>query len=210
MPRWSWLDTFHCIEVDAPVEMVDPVNGIRIVSATGKPSRSRFQFLAYDSLNATSLISCAPLTGRGHQLRVHLQWLGFPIDGDLSYGGSPVNSDCTGTAIQRMLEVIHKEESPDLFLDSISREDAIAARMVCRCCQDGEVGIVSSFTPAQLLYGGAICLHSLRYQIPISRRKRKHIKADKEPLAVLSMEVGLPNWALPYRNFGISWLQDVS
>lgn len=207
MPRWSWQDPICCIEVDAPVEMVDPENGIRIVSATGKPSRSRFQLLSYDSVSSTSLISCAPLTGRGHQLRVHLQWLGFPIDGDLSYGGWPVNSDCSGTAIQRMMEAIPKEESSDLFLDSISSEDAIAARLVCRCCHDGEVGIVSSFTPAHLLYGGAICLHALRYEIPISRRKRKHVEGDKEPLAVLSMEVGLPKWALPYGNVGISWLQ---
>ena len=102
-------------------------------------------------------------------MRVHLQWLGFPIDGDLSYGGRPVNSDYTGTAIQRMMEVIPKEESSNLSLDAISSKDAIAARSVCRCCQDGEVGIVSSFTSAQLLCGSAICLHALHYEIAISR-----------------------------------------
>jgi hypothetical protein len=106
-----------------------------------------------------------------------------------------------------MMEVIPKEESSDLSLDFISSEDAIAAMSICRCCQDGEVGIVSSFTPAQLLNGSAICLHALRYEIPISRRKRKHVEGKKEPLAVLSMEVGLPKWALPYENVVVSWLQ---
>jgi hypothetical protein len=106
-----------------------------------------------------------------------------------------------------MMDVIPKEESSDLSLDSISSDDVIAARSVCRCCQDGEAGIVSSFTPAQLLFGNAICLHALRYEIPISRRKRKNVEDNKEPLVVLQMEVGLPKWALPYDNVGISWLQ---
>jgi hypothetical protein len=136
-----------------------------------------------------------------------LQWLGFPIDGDLSYGGQAVDCDFTDTAVERMMEVISKEESSDLTLDSISSKDAIAARSVCRCCQDGESGIFSSFSPAQLLYGSAICLHALRYEIPVSRRKRKNAEDNKEPFAVLRMEVGLPKWAMQYDNGDISWLQ---
>jgi len=33
-----------------------------------------------------SLVMLKPLTGRTHQLRVHLSWLGFPIVGDTLYG----------------------------------------------------------------------------------------------------------------------------
>jgi 23S rRNA-/tRNA-specific pseudouridylate synthase len=204
---WSWQDTYRCVEANAPVETVDPLNGIRIVSTRGKPSHSRFQLVAYDSASDTSLISCAPLTGRGHQLRVHLQWLGFPIDGDLSYGGQTVDGGCTDTAVERMMEVIPKVESSVLSLDSISGKDVIAAKAACRCCQDGEAGIFSSFTPAQLLYGSAICLHAFRYEIPVSRRKRKTVEDNKEPLAVLQMKVGLPKWAEPFESDGISWLQ---
>jgi hypothetical protein len=106
-----------------------------------------------------------------------------------------------------MMEVIPKVEFSDIALNSISSEDVTAARAACRCCQDGEAGIISSFTPAQLLYGSAICLHALRYEIPVSRRKRKKAEDNKEPLTVLQMEVGLPKWAVPYENNDISWLQ---
>ncbi len=36
-----------------------------------------------------SLVECTPVTGRLHQIRVHLATLGCPITGDLTYGGMP-------------------------------------------------------------------------------------------------------------------------
>jgi RluA family pseudouridine synthase len=36
---------------------------------------------------AFTLVRCLPRTGRGHQIRVHLQSIGHPIAGDLDYGG---------------------------------------------------------------------------------------------------------------------------
>ena len=206
--HWSWHDNVRCVEVEAPVETIDPSNGIRTVSDKGKPSRSRFQLLAYDSASDSSLISCAPLSGRGHQLRVHLQWLGFPIEGDLAYGGRPLDTGSMDIAVQRMTEVIGKDELSALALDSISSEDVASARSACQCCQNGVAGIVSSFTPAQLLVGSAIHLHALRYEIPIPPRKRKTIDGNGRPLAVLSMEVGLPKWALEYGDVELDWLQE--
>lgn len=40
--------------------------------------------------NQFTLVLCKPLTGRTHQIRVHLKYIGFPIVGDDKYGGKKV------------------------------------------------------------------------------------------------------------------------
>ena len=52
----------------------------------GKPSETRWQVQAYDSVNDTTLVTLHPVTGRTHQLRVHMLALGHPIAGDTLYG----------------------------------------------------------------------------------------------------------------------------
>ena len=59
----EWNDSLHCVKISAPIEVIDPGNGIRSIGATGKPSQSHFQFLSYDKDSDTSLISCRPITG---------------------------------------------------------------------------------------------------------------------------------------------------
>lgn len=44
------------------------------------------RFPARAGLPERSLMECRPQTGRMHQIRVHLAWLGFPILGDKIYG----------------------------------------------------------------------------------------------------------------------------
>jgi 23S rRNA-/tRNA-specific pseudouridylate synthase len=56
-------------------------------SSAGKPSVTSFTFLGYDAASDTSLVRCCPLTGRTHQIRLHLAHLGFPISNDVRYGG---------------------------------------------------------------------------------------------------------------------------
>ena len=52
----------------------------------GKPSQTRYRLLAYDAASDTSRVELEPITGRSHQLRVHMQSLGHPILGDELYG----------------------------------------------------------------------------------------------------------------------------
>lgn len=53
-------------------------------SAAGKPSLSRIRVLHQDP--GRSWVVAQPITGRTHQLRVHLAWIGHPILGDRLYG----------------------------------------------------------------------------------------------------------------------------
>jgi len=62
--------------------------GISKVSPEGKPALTYFDTLR--SYFHHSLIACNPITGRMHQIRVHLAYLGAPICGDELYGGKPL------------------------------------------------------------------------------------------------------------------------
>ncbi len=53
----------------------------------GKPAVTRYDVVAAG--NGYSLVKLEPQTGRTHQLRVHLQYLGHPIVGDTMYDGQP-------------------------------------------------------------------------------------------------------------------------
>lgn len=63
-----------------PRSRVDPIHG--------RPATTRWQLLAASQAGAQpwSLLELEPVTGRSHQLRLHLAWLGMPIVGDRLYG----------------------------------------------------------------------------------------------------------------------------
>lgn len=52
---------------------------------SGKPSRTKYSVMKYNQSNETTKIELTPLTGRTHQLRVHMQSIHHPILGDELY-----------------------------------------------------------------------------------------------------------------------------
>jgi tRNA pseudouridine32 synthase / 23S rRNA pseudouridine746 synthase len=52
----------------------------------GKPCETHWQVRDYDAASDTTQIELRPVTGRTHQLRVHMLALGHPIVGDRLYG----------------------------------------------------------------------------------------------------------------------------
>lgn len=57
------------------------------VDQNGKSSQTAYKVLRHNS--KYSLLELKPTTGRTHQLRVHLKYLGTPILGDVVYGSGP-------------------------------------------------------------------------------------------------------------------------
>lgn len=72
-------------EIDLPLITDWPRRPRQKVDAVqGKPSLTRFRVM--ERLARTTRVSLEPVTGRSHQLRVHLMALGHPIVGDDLYG----------------------------------------------------------------------------------------------------------------------------
>ncbi len=57
------------------------------IMAEGRTALTEFRLLS--SGDGSSLVEAHPLTGRTHQIRVHLEASGLPIVGDATYGGAP-------------------------------------------------------------------------------------------------------------------------
>jgi tRNA pseudouridine32 synthase/23S rRNA pseudouridine746 synthase len=84
----------------------------RVCAITGQSATTRFRVLASGRARDgrdTSLVVLEPVTGRSHQLRAHLAWLGRPILGDPLYGPPPAPWT-SGTATG------HSERRPGLAL----------------------------------------------------------------------------------------------
>jgi len=74
-------------EIDLPLSADWPQRPRQKVDhEQGKPSLTRWRRLAYDATGRTSRLALEPVTGRSHQLRVHLLAIGHPIVGDRLYG----------------------------------------------------------------------------------------------------------------------------
>ena len=78
---------------DLPIVVDWPRRPLRIIDAVlGKPSQTRWRALAFDAATHSTRVELEPLTGRSHQLRVHLQALGHPILGDALYAPEAVQA----------------------------------------------------------------------------------------------------------------------
>ena len=78
--------------IDLPISVDWPNRPLRIIDARGKPSVTRWRVLAHDEAASTTRVELEPVTGRSHQLRVHLKALGHTILGDALYADAHVQA----------------------------------------------------------------------------------------------------------------------
>jgi|TARA_B110000914_G_scaffold226488_1_gene252014 23S rRNA pseudouridine955/2504/2580 synthase len=78
--------------IDAPLHVQNRENGERHVRVddAGKASKTKVKLI--NQYKGFALIRCQPVTGRTHQIRVHLNHIGFPIIGDDRYGVKSQNA----------------------------------------------------------------------------------------------------------------------
>jgi Pseudouridylate synthases, 23S RNA-specific len=97
---------------------------------------AKTDFCILEEFNAGYRVQAMPLTGRTHQIRVHLAGLGLPLFGDTLYGGSNSIIGCSAYSVPRVMlhakkltiphpitqsELCIDAPQPDDFLDCLDR-----------------------------------------------------------------------------------------
>ncbi len=88
--------------IDRPLLVTHRKGGERhvVVSNEGKSAATRVQLSR--TYGKYSLLQCAPLTGRTHQIRVHLEHMDYPLAGDERYGDSEANRAAKKLGLKRL------------------------------------------------------------------------------------------------------------
>lgn len=85
--------------IDAPIARKEGSTIMRVVDPSGKRAVTEYEVIK--SMENCSLIKVNPITGRTHQIRVHLSHIGCPIYGDDMYG-SPIKNELTRLHCRRI------------------------------------------------------------------------------------------------------------
>ncbi|HPQ96941.1 MAG TPA: RluA family pseudouridine synthase [Thiolinea sp.] len=85
----AWVEGLVVVDegqVDLPLSADWPRRPRQKVDIGGKPALTRYRVLVRDPEVRRTRLALEPVTGRSHQLRVHLLSLGHPVTGDRLYG----------------------------------------------------------------------------------------------------------------------------
>jgi 23S rRNA pseudouridine955/2504/2580 synthase len=118
--------------VDAPIRKDHNAEGARKVSIAtdGKPALTEIRCL--QRWDQYTHVECKPRTGRTHQIRVHAQFIGYPIVGDQRYGNVKANKIAKANGLNRQflhassLSFPHPESAEMITLESVLEADLAA------------------------------------------------------------------------------------
>ena len=103
-----------------------------VTAKNGKEAVTYFKVL--ERYGSHTLVECRLKTGRTHQIRVHLSYIGYPVEGDPLYAGKKYDTLYSGgqllTAVKLSLihprtkkEMTFEIEPPQYFKEILSRND---------------------------------------------------------------------------------------
>lgn len=177
------------IVVDMPLKSVEPKLGLNAVcdmsDESAKHAKTVFQRLSYDG--ETSVVKCKPLTGRTHQIRVHLQYLGHPIANDPLYSNANAwgpNLGKHGQADMKQVMTELNEVGRTKPASSWLKPDSKGEVLLGEKCKECDTDLYTDPGPNDL----DLWLHAYRYE-------STEINPDTNDLK-WSYRTELPEWAL--------------
>ncbi len=103
--------------IDLPIAAADGPR-YKVCPVGGKPSITEYKVLERDEVAGTTRVWLHPITGRSHQLRLHLQALGHPILGCEFYGGEWAAAASRLLLHATDLAFIHPRTARQVFVES--------------------------------------------------------------------------------------------
>jgi 23S rRNA pseudouridine955/2504/2580 synthase len=88
--------------IDVPLLVQNRKGGERHVVVSDKGKAAQTNVSLSRTFGIYSLMQCSPVTGRTHQIRVHLQHAGHPILGDERYGDADENREAKKAGLPRL------------------------------------------------------------------------------------------------------------
>ncbi|KAG0051269.1 hypothetical protein BGZ83_003903 [Gryganskiella cystojenkinii] len=181
-------------ECHEPIHVASFKLTLNTVHPDGKACSTIFELLRYDPKTNTSVVLARPVTGRTHQIRVHLQWLGYPITNDPLYhnkdiwgqanGKGGITEEMEKVAVQKLLEQTELEDEND---------NALAAASSLSSCSDNTSG-TGEGEQQQLAEFCKICGLASRAD-PEPEKRVMYLHAWKYQAKGWSFETELPDWA---------------
>lgn len=113
--------------IEAPIGRSDKDRKKQSVTAKGKPAVTRFQVL--ERFGDYTLVELTLETGRTHQIRVHMAYIGHPVAGDEAYGprktlkghGQFLHAQTLGFTHPRTGELVQfTAEVPTIFKETVA------------------------------------------------------------------------------------------
>lgn len=89
MNKLDFIDSDNWLVIDKAMDLAKDYNDIKIrmqICDNGKRAITLFRSIEFDEKINATLVECIPLTGRQHQLRLHLFYVKHKILGDPIYG----------------------------------------------------------------------------------------------------------------------------
>ena len=103
--------------IDLPIASDDGPK-YKICHETGKPSITEYKVIERNQQSQTTRVFLHPITGRSHQLRLHLQAIGHPILGCEFYGGEFASAADRLLLHAADLRFEHPASGADIFVES--------------------------------------------------------------------------------------------